>query len=282
MVIPAGLFALLLRIIPESPRWLILNNRDEEAALIFARTGEPDARAVINEEHALLSGEIKKADHAPDENLFSAKFRKPILYAVLLAMFNQLSGINAILYYAPRIFEMAGFSRQASFLQPVYIGCANLLFTFLGMSIIDKVGRKTLLITGAIGMAVFLGLTAFAFNTASGGTNQFGNRLPGRLYRFFCDVAGRGDLGIYFRNISELRSLAGKLTGQFHTLDHGRDYCLDFPDYCKWKYQWRLLFIYLFQLYGAGVPDLYLARNARNKGAHAGADSERPWDCMKV
>jgi sugar porter (SP) family MFS transporter len=167
MVIPAGLFALLLRAIPESPRWLILNNRDEEAARIFERTGEPDARSVINEEHALLSGEHKKLQHAPEENLFSRKFRKPILYAVLLAMFNQLSGINAILYYAPRIFEMAGFSKQASFLQPVYIGGANLIFTLLGMSIIDKVGRKTLLITGAIGMIIFLGLTAFAFNSGS-------------------------------------------------------------------------------------------------------------------
>jgi len=173
MVVPAGLFALLLRIIPESPRWLILNNRDEEAALIFARTGEPDAKAVIQDEHALLHTPKSVVQHAPDENLFSGKFRKPILYAVLLAMFNQLSGINAILYYAPRIFEMAGFSQKDSFLQPVYIGCANLLFTFLGMSIIDKVGRKTLLITGAIGMITFLCLTAFAFNSGTGGANHF-------------------------------------------------------------------------------------------------------------
>src|SRR5450755_3750319 len=174
MVVPAGLFALLLRIIPESPRWLILNNRDEEAALIFARTGEPDAKAVIQDEHALLHTPKSAVQHAPDENLFSGKFRKPILYAVLLAMFNQLSGINAILYYAPRIFEMAGFSQKSSFLQPVYIGCANLLFTFLGMSIIDKVGRKTLLITGAIGTSVFLALTAFAFHHADGVTaNQY-------------------------------------------------------------------------------------------------------------
>jgi sugar porter (SP) family MFS transporter len=172
MVIPAGLFALLLRIIPESPRWLILNNRDEEAASIFARTGEPDGAAVIHEEHALLHGPKSVVQQAPQENLFSRKFRKPILYAVLLAMFNQLSGINAILYYAPRIFEMAGFSQKASFLQPVYIGCANLIFTLLGMSIIDKVGRKTLLIIGAIGMAIFLGLTAFAFRT-TGSPNHY-------------------------------------------------------------------------------------------------------------
>lgn len=174
MIIPAGLFALLLRIIPESPRWLILHNRDEEAADIFARTGEPNPRAIITEEHALLSADNKRSQPAPEENLFSGKFRKPILYAVLLAMFNQLSGINAILYYAPRIFEMAGFSKHASFLQPVYIGFANLLFTFVGMSIIDKVGRKTLLITGAIGTAIFLALTAFTFHPgATGSENHF-------------------------------------------------------------------------------------------------------------
>ena len=172
MVVPAGLFALLLRSIPESPRWLILNNRDEEAARIFARTGEPDARTVINEEHALLHDEETVIRHAPEEKLFSGKFRKPILYAVLLAMFNQLSGINAILYYAPRIFEMAGFSHAASYLQPVFIGGANLLFTFLAMTIIDKVGRKTLLITGAIGMIIFLGLTAYAFQS-TGSANQY-------------------------------------------------------------------------------------------------------------
>jgi sugar porter (SP) family MFS transporter len=172
MVVPAGLFALLLRIIPESPRWLILNNRDEEAARVFALTGEPDAGTVISEEHALLHTSGTTVVHAPDENLFSGKFTKPILYAVLLAMFNQLSGINAILYYAPRIFEMAGFSKQASFLQPVYVGGANLIFTFLGMSIIDKLGRKTLLITGAIGTAVFLALTAFTFDSTGSG-NQY-------------------------------------------------------------------------------------------------------------
>ncbi|MEP6617042.1 MAG: sugar porter family MFS transporter [Ginsengibacter sp.] len=165
MIVPAGLFAILLRTIPESPRWLVLNNRDEEAKQIFARTGEHDAAALIREEHEL-------SKHGTKENLYNGKYGKPILFAVMLAMFNQLSGINAILYYAPRIFEMAGFSKGQAYLQPVYIGAANLFFTLLAMSVIDKFGRKTLLIIGAAGMIVFLGLTAYAFSsTATMGTN---------------------------------------------------------------------------------------------------------------
>jgi sugar porter (SP) family MFS transporter len=159
MVIPALLFAILLRTIPESPRWLVLNNRDDEAQKIFLKTGEHDTAALIREEHDLSKGGIK-------ESLFNGKYSKPILYAVILAMFNQLSGINAILYYAPRIFEMAGFSKAQAFLQPIYIGGANLLFTLLAMSVIDKFGRKTLLIIGAAGMIVFLGLTAHAFSSS--------------------------------------------------------------------------------------------------------------------
>lgn len=162
MVIPAALFAILLRSIPESPRWLVLNRRDEEAKLIFAKTGEPDAMGVIRLEHQLEHYGLK-------EKLFVGNtYRKPIMYAVLLAMFNQLSGINAILYYAPRIFEMAGFSKADAYLQPVYIGGANLLFTLLALTVIDKFGRKTLLLVGCAGLIVFLGLTANAFSP--GGT----------------------------------------------------------------------------------------------------------------
>src|ERR1700730_6786904 len=162
MVIPAALFALLVRTIPESPRWLVLNNRDDEAKKIFERTGEPDAIALIREEHQLSKQGIK-------ESLFNGKYKKPIAFAVLLAMFNQLSGINAIIYYAPRIFEMAGFNKANAFQQSVYIGAANLLFTLIAMSVIDKFGRKKLLLIGSVGMIVFLALTATAFNRPGGG-----------------------------------------------------------------------------------------------------------------
>ena len=165
MVVPALLFLILLRFIPESPRWLVLNYRDAEAAAIFEKTGETAAGELIREEHLLSLKGTK-------EGLFSGKFNKPILYAVLLAMFNQLSGINAILYYAPRIFEMAGFDKADSYLQPVFIGFFNLLFTILAMTMIDKFGRKKLLLIGSAGMIVFLGLTAYAFSSSTGGNQM--------------------------------------------------------------------------------------------------------------
>jgi sugar porter (SP) family MFS transporter len=159
MVVPAALFWILLRTIPESPRWLILNGREEEAIPIMQKLKEIDVQGAIR----AIRESIHETGKA-GESLFQRKYTKPILYAVLLAMFNQLSGINAILYYAPRIFEMAGFSKADAYLQPVYIGAANLLFTLLAMTMIDKVGRKTLLLIGSVGMIVFLSLTAHAFN----------------------------------------------------------------------------------------------------------------------
>lgn len=164
MVIPALIFVILLRFIPESPRWLVLNNRASEAERIFAKTGESNAVELVRKEQERQGDGLK-------ESLFNGKYNKPILYAVILAMFNQLSGINAILYYAPRIFELAGFEKSEAYLQPVYIGAANLLFTLLAMTVIDRFGRKKLLLTGCMGMIVFLGLTANAFGS-DGGANS--------------------------------------------------------------------------------------------------------------
>ena len=157
MVVPAGLFALLVRSIPESPRWLALNHQVDKAIPVMERIGEENPEAAIKE----IQRSVEKTDTS--EKLFQSKYRKPIVFAVLLAMFNQLAGINAIIYYAPRIFEMAGFDKSNSFLQPILLGAANLVFTLLAMSLIDKFGRKRLLIIGSFGMILFLGLTAMSF-----------------------------------------------------------------------------------------------------------------------
>src|ERR1035437_7690837 len=162
MAVPAAIFWILVRQIPESPRWLVLNNRDEEAKKILTRIGEQDVNTEIVEIHAL-------AHEGIHEKLFTKKFRKPIAFAVLLAMFNQLAGINALIYYAPRIFEAAGISKDSAFLQAVSIGATNLFFTLIAMRLIDRFGRKTLLLIGSVGMIVFLGLAAFSFGSANAG-----------------------------------------------------------------------------------------------------------------
>jgi sugar porter (SP) family MFS transporter len=155
MMVPAAIFAILVRTIPESPRWLILNHEVDRAIPIMNRIGETNTQQAIEDIRASVTDITEK--------LFQPRYRKPIAFAVILAMFNQLSGINAIIYYAPRIFEMAGFDKADAFLQPIYIGAANLLFTLLAMTMIDRFGRKKLLIIGSFGMIFFLGMTAFAF-----------------------------------------------------------------------------------------------------------------------
>lgn len=159
MVVPAVIFTILIRFIPESPRWLILNGKTEQAIPILKRIGEMD----VNKEIAEIKSSI--SDHK--ESLFQKKYRKPLLYAIILAMFNQLSGINAIIYYAKRIFAMAGFDDSSAYLQSVYIGTANLVFTLVAMAVIDRFGRKKLLLIGSVGMVLFLSLTAFAFRDTS-------------------------------------------------------------------------------------------------------------------
>lgn len=151
--IPAIVFFFLLFLVPRSPRFLVKINRIEEAREVLNRIEGNDVETEIIEIQTSL-----KLGKTASQNLFSKHYFKPIFIAFLVAMFNQFSGINAILYYAPRIFELTGMSSADSMFQPVLIGITNGIFTFLGMMIIDKIGRKKLLIVGSIGMSVCLGL----------------------------------------------------------------------------------------------------------------------------
>lgn len=156
--VPALLFGILLTTVPESPRWLIRVGREQEAVAVFEKIGEQG----IAGELAAIKASLHHSFNV-NEKLFQRKYTKPILYALLIATFNQLSGINAILYYAPRIFESAGLLRDSALMQSFIIGLTNLIFTMLAMIIIDKVGRKKLLIIGSIGMVISLALVAREF-----------------------------------------------------------------------------------------------------------------------
>jgi MFS transporter, SP family, arabinose:H+ symporter len=158
--IPAALFLALLFTIPRSPRWLVKKQRLDEAREVLRLTGEANYEANLREIVASIDAEHGRAD----EPLFSSKYRLPIFLAVTIGFFNQLSGINAILYYLNDIFAFAGFSKVSGDLQAVGVGFTNLLFTMIAMSVIDKVGRKKLLLIGAVGTAACLGGVAAVFS----------------------------------------------------------------------------------------------------------------------
>jgi SP family arabinose:H+ symporter-like MFS transporter len=156
--IPALLFLLLLFGIPRSPRWLVKKQRVNEARDVLRMTGEENYEQELQDIIASID-----AEHAGSDLLFSWKYRLPIFLAVTIGMFNQLSGINAILYYLNDIFAYAGFSKVSSDLQAVAIGATNLVFTILAMSVIDRLGRKMLLLVGSVGTAACLGGVASIF-----------------------------------------------------------------------------------------------------------------------
>jgi len=159
--LPAVLFLLMLFGIPRSPRWLVKKGRVDEARRVLQDIGEENYEQELQE---IVDSIDAEHGHA-DEPLFSSKYRLPIFLAVSIGTFNQLSGINAILYYLNDIFAKAGFSRVSGDLQAVAIGATNLLFTMLAMSIIDRVGRRTLLLIGSVGTAICLaGVAAIFFS----------------------------------------------------------------------------------------------------------------------
>ena len=161
---PSIIYAVMCLGIPESPRWLLGRKGDRAAGLKVLQLIEPGASPAQIEaaadEITAASSERVVASH-----FWTRQLRVPILLAFFIAFFNQLSGINAVLYFAPRIFELTGMGANAALLQSVGIGVTNLIFTFVGLWLIDRLGRRTLLYIGSVGYITSLGLTAWAFFT---------------------------------------------------------------------------------------------------------------------
>ena len=161
---PSLAYAVLCLGLPESPRWLLGKKNDREAGMKVLRLIEPTASEaqIENDADAILAASSQKISKG---RFWTRELRTPIVLAFLIAFFNQLSGINAILYFAPRIFELTGLAAKAALLQSVGIGVTNLIFTFVGLWLIDRLGRRTLLFIGSFGYIGSLGLTAWAFFT---------------------------------------------------------------------------------------------------------------------
>jgi MFS transporter, SP family, arabinose:H+ symporter len=177
---PAALFLALLFTILRSPRWLVKTQRLEEAREVLRLTGEQDYERDLREIVASIDAEHGHAD----EPLFSRKYAFPIFLAVSIGFFNQLSGINAILYYLNDIFAFAGFNQLSGDLQAVLVGFTNLIFTVIAMAVIDKMGRKKLLLIGAVGTAACLAGVAVIFST-----NRHQNLLVWLLVGFIASFA---------------------------------------------------------------------------------------------
>lgn len=163
--VPAFIYMIMVIGIPNSPRWLVLHKSDEEKAKSIISALDPNQN--VEEELAAI-----KATHqvTKTNSLFSGKYKFPLILAFLIAFFNQLSGINFVIYYAPRIFESAGLASSTALLSSIGIGVVNLAFTMLGIVLIDRIGRKQLMLFGSIGYIVTLAVVSWAFYTGAGGT----------------------------------------------------------------------------------------------------------------
>ncbi len=156
---PAFIYMLMVLTVPKSPRWLLVKKHDRAAAAKTLRLIDPSMDVEAEMQRILADHEVVDKS----ETIFSSKYRFPLMLAFLVAFFNQFSGINAFLYYAPRIFEIAGLEKSSALLSSVGIGVTNLIFTLIGLSLIDRFGRRQLMYVGSVGYIISLSLVAVTF-----------------------------------------------------------------------------------------------------------------------
>lgn len=209
--LPAIIYTLLAFTVPKSPRWLLLQGKKEEASAILEKLYPGEHIEDIAEEIV----QSQQKNHKSTENIFMKKYRFPLMLAFLIAFFNQFSGINAFLYYAPRIFQEAGLGESTALLSSIGIGVTNMIFTLIGVSLIDKLGRRKLMFIGSIGYIISLTLVAMAFFL-----NWEGMAVPMFLFIFIAAHAvGQGTVIWVF--ISEIFPDQLRASGQsFGTSTH--------------------------------------------------------------
>jgi SP family arabinose:H+ symporter-like MFS transporter len=187
VAVPALIYCILVFFVPESPRWLMVHRGDYDTARRTLEISDPEG---VDEAILALHKSIEQDNQKESLSAFLTKrFSVPIFLAILIAFFNQMSGINAVIYFAPRVFELAGIGKQAAFLQSAGIGLVNLVFTMAGLYLIDRIGRKKLMLIGSVGYIISLASVAYAFYSGHSG----GMVVPLLLFVFIASHAiGQG------------------------------------------------------------------------------------------
>jgi sugar porter (SP) family MFS transporter len=207
VAVPALIYSILVFFVPESPRWLIVHRGDYNTARKILGVSDP---AGVDEAIEALHKSIGEEKHKEKLSaFFKRKYNFPIFLAVMIAFFNQMSGINAVIYFAPRVFELAGISKQGAFLQSVGVGLVNLVFTMLGLYLIDRLGRKILMLIGSIGYIISLVSVAAAFYL-----NHVGGMIVPMLLFLFIASHAIGQGAVIWVLISEVFPNSVRAYGQ--------------------------------------------------------------------